>query len=143
MLDALRALGEELSLRERVAALKHDLGKYVAWTSANLEEDQWTGPVEAGLVDALRGDVLETRKHGGKVEAAWDVWERLTADLDRPLEVPELAAVDEAVSSLRGAESALRSRDVGALEDLRGDIRDAQQLIRQQLSSLHRRLVRE
>jgi hypothetical protein len=142
LLDALRALGEESSLQERVAALKHDLGKYVAWTSANLEEDVWTGPVEAGLVDALRGDVLETRKHGGRVEAAWDVWDRLTADLNRPLEVPELAAVDEAVGSLRRAEPALRSRDLGAIGDLRGGIRDAQLLIRRQLSALHRRLVR-
>ena len=51
-------------LRERAAALKHDLGKYVAWTSANLEDDVWDGPVRPELVDALRRDVQVARKMG-------------------------------------------------------------------------------
>ncbi len=131
------------SLRERVAALKHDLGKYVAWTSSNLDEEVWVGPVGPGLLDALHGDLLETKKRAEGPEAAWDVWDRLTGDLRRPLDEPELAAVELAVAELRGAEAALRARDAAAITNLRAKIRDAQQQIRSQLSNLHRRLGRE
>lgn len=144
LLDASGALTlEKQSLRERVAALKHDLGKYVAWTSANLEEDAWTGPVEERLLDALRGDLLETRKRGEDAETAWDVWARLTDDLPRPLSIDELAVVEEAVGTLRAAEPALRAGDRAAVAKLRGEVREAQMRIRQQLSALNRRLTRE
>lgn len=134
---------ENESLRERVAALKHDLGKYVAWRSANLEEQAWTGPVDDGLLDALRGDLLETRKRGDEVEAAWDVWARLTADLPRPLGIDELVAVEAAVDTLREAEPALRARDAVALAEMRADVRAAQHRIRSELSALNRRLAQE
>src|SRR5690606_36796379 len=65
------------SLLETVAALKHDLGKYVAWTSANLADEAWSAPVGDELVGALRADILETRKaKDGSHEAACEVWSR-------------------------------------------------------------------
>jgi hypothetical protein len=131
------------SLRERVAALKHDLGKYVAWTSANLEDDAWAGPADESLLEALRADLLETRKRGDEVEAAWEVWARLTGDLPRPLDIAELVAVEEAVMTLREAEPALRARDTAALDEISADVRAAQLRIRRELSALNRRLAQE
>lgn len=128
------------ALRERVSALKHDLGKYVAWTSANLPDEAWEAGEE--IVDALVGDLLRTRTREDGVEAAWEVWERLTADLPRPLREPELRAVEEAVSLLRTLEPALRGRDGATLRARAADIRAAQGTIRSQLRALHARLAR-
>jgi hypothetical protein len=129
--------GRGIDLRELVAALKHDLGKYVAWRSANLDEAAWTGPLPAELVEALRADVLRTRGE----EPAWDVWRRLTAALPRPLPEPELVAVERAVEVLRANEAALRDHDTRALTAARGEIRAAQQRIREELRELQRRLA--
>ncbi|MCA9686089.1 MAG: hypothetical protein KC457_28210 [Myxococcales bacterium] len=91
-----RESGDE-ELLEQVAALKHDLGKYVAWTSANLEDALWEGPVADELVHALRTDLLETRKHAGGSDSAWAVWRAHRSALPVPLE-PELEAVERAVA---------------------------------------------
>lgn len=130
-------------MRERAAALKHDLGKYVAWRSANLDEAAWTGPVTDELLEALRADVLRTRSGRGGNETAWDVWLRLTTDLPRPLQDPELAVVEAAVEQLREHEVALRQGDVAALVGGRSAIRAAQQRIRAALRDFHRRKVQE
>ncbi len=127
-------------LLEQVAALKHDLGKYVAWTSANLDDALWDGPIGDELLGALRADLLETRKHGGRREAAWEVWRSFEPDLPRPLE-PEFEAVADAVAQLERSEPALRSEDRQAIAAARADIRAAQQTIRRQLLALHRRLL--
>lgn len=127
---------------EAVAALKHDLGKYSSWVSANLPESAWTGPVSDALVDALQSDLLRTRTRAdGGPEAAWEVWERLGAPL-APFVEPELAAVAAAVGVLRSAEVPLRAGDRGAVGSLRGSLRRAQQEIRASLQQLHRRLLR-
>lgn len=128
-------------LLEQVAALKHDLGKYVAWTSANLEDEVWEGPLADELVSALRADLLETRKHGDRREAAWEVWHAYAGALPRPLE-PELERVAAAVAELEGVGPALRADDRPAIAEARGRIRAAQQSIRRQLLDLHRRLLR-
>jgi hypothetical protein len=125
----------------RVAALKHDLGKYVAWMSANLEEALWRGPVRDELIDALARDLLRTRTPAeGPPEPAWAVWERLSAALPQPW-APELQQVAAAVQVLRAAEPALVARDRAALADLRADLRAAQRTIRAALQQLHRRLL--
>jgi hypothetical protein len=134
-------------LIERVAALKHDLGKYVAWTSANLEDRVWTGPLVDELLDALRADLLETRKSGDRREAAWEVWAAHRAGLPEPLE-PELEVVAEAVAVLERIGPALRDSKVDStwLETIareRANIRAAQQGIRNALRDLHRRLLQE
>ena len=130
-------------LRERVAALKHDLAKYVAWTSANLGDELWQGPLSSELVEALRDDILCTRRGRGRegAESAWEVWESLSADLPRPLE-GELRDVERAVDTLRAMGPLLQARDP-ALAEYRNEIRAAQQGIRRHLRSLHRRLMQE
>jgi hypothetical protein len=135
-------LGKD-ELRERVAALKHDLGKYVAWTSANLDDEVWSVPVDDVALDALAGDVLRTRSRGQEHEAAWEVWERLTSDLGRPLAEPELIDVEHAVDVLRDAAPYLRSRDAQGIAARCDEIRAAQHTIRTRLRQLHRRLVEE
>jgi hypothetical protein len=141
LLDAWEVVdGADPTLRERVAALKHDLGKYVAWASANLAEADWTGPVGPALLSALHRDLLSTRTRGGVDEPAWEVWARLTADLPRPLEVPELAVCEACVAELRAAEAPLRANDAAALAGLRERVRRAQTQIRRELSALSRRV---
>lgn len=130
-------------LRERVAALKHDLGKYVAWRSVNLPEGAWTGPPTDALVDALRADVLATRRVGDRDQAAWDVFAAHTAEMARPWPAPELTAVEAAVAALRTVETALRERDRDAIASARPVIRDAQATIRRELAALHRRLAED
>ena len=127
-------------LRERVAALKHDLGKYVAWMSANLDEELWDGPVQTLLVEALQRDILATMTRNGRDEPAWVVWARLTSDLPRPFPAPELDAVARAVERLESAGAPLRRGDRQALASLRHDIRAAQGEIRTNLARLHQRL---
>jgi hypothetical protein len=129
-------------MRERAAALKHDLGKYVAWRSVNLGEDAWTGPLTDDLVDALRADLLATRSAGDRHESAWQVWARLSADLPRPLPEPELVVVERAVEDLRGFEQALREGDRETLTAGRETIRAAQARIREALRDFHRRMMR-
>lgn len=132
------------SLIERVAALKHDLGKYVAWTSANLDEGVWTGPVRVELVDALRADLLETRKSGSRRDTAWEVWSAHRAGLPAPLE-PELEAVAAAVAVLERVGPTLResSELPESIASERANIRAAQHEIRNRLRDLHRRLLAE
>lgn len=129
-------------LIEIVAALKHDLGKYSSWMSANLGDDEWEGSLSDTLVDALRRDLLRTRtRRDGTPESAWEVWERLRGELPSPLPAPELEAVEAAVEVLRGAEPALRE-DREALSALRPSLRRAQREVRGELLRLHRRLLR-
>lgn len=128
-------------LLEQVAALKHDLGKYVAWTSANLDDALWDGPIGDELITALRADLLQTRKHGERREAAWEVWRSFEPELPRPLE-PELEAVAKAVAQLEQVGSALAADDRQAIARARTHIRAAQRDIRTQLLELHRRLLK-
>lgn len=128
------------ALRERAAALKHDLGKYVAFQSVNLGDDDWEGPVGDLLVKVLQADLLRTRSGPDGDEAASEVWQRLTADLPRPWPAPELAEVEAALGPIARAEAALREDDREALAEVRGAVRDAQLRIRKALSALVRRL---
>lgn len=129
-------------MRERTAALKHDLGKYVAWQSANFDEDAWTGPMPEALAEALRSDLLRTRERPDQVQAAWEVWAAHTEDLPRPLPEPELVLVEAAVQVLREHEAVLRGDDLDALARARPLLRKAQQDIRAALRDLHRRMLR-
>lgn len=129
------------SLRETVAALKHDLGKYVAWRSANLEPSAWEGPLDDDSAEAITRDVLATRTHAGVDEPAWSVWDRLTVALERPFAHDELVRVADAVERLRAIEPVLRAGDRHQLARARTEIRAAQQLIRRDLATLARRLA--
>ena len=82
---------DDLEFGRQIAALKHDLGKYVAWMSANLDEECWQGPVRDELIDALERDLLRTRTPAdGPPEPAWAVWQRLGGALPTPWKHPEL-----------------------------------------------------
>ncbi len=126
----------------QIAALKHDLGKYVAWMSANLDDACWRGPVRDELIDALGRDLLRTRTPAeGPPEPAWTLWDRLSAALPQPWSEPELHEVHAAIAVLRAAEPALRARDAAALADQRDGVRAAQRTVRAALQQLHRRLL--
>src|SRR5689334_8540079 len=106
---------DDLEFGRQIAALKHDLGKYVAWMSANLDEDCWHGPVRDELIDALERDLLRTRTPAdGPPEPAWAVWQRLGGALPTPWKHAELHDIAAAVAVLQAAEPALRSRDRAA-----------------------------
>lgn len=126
------------SLEERAAALKHDLGKYVAWFSTNVTA--WDPPSEDAL-EALRSDVLRTRTCDGRAEPCWDVWERLTGDLPRPLAQPELRRVEQAVLGLEAMAPHLKAGTVSSADV--AQIRGAQAIIREQLRLFQRRLREE
>jgi hypothetical protein len=132
---------QDVAMQERAAALKHDLGKYVAWRSANFDDAAWSGPLSDALWDALRDDLLRTRQRPDGDQAAWEVWAAHTRDLPQPLPEPELRAVADAVAILRAHEPALRAPDRAALSRARPAIRKAQADIRVALRDLHRRLL--
>ena len=78
--------------------LQHDLGKYVCFETrfVGLEADL------ASLRQALRADLLATRRRGEQAEAAWQVWARLRpAGLD---DDPDVGAIDAAVEALARAD---------------------------------------
>lgn len=136
-------VADRAELVEQVAALKHDLGKYVAWMSANLGDDHWHGPLRDELLGALTRDLLRTRStEGGGHESAWAVWQRFAGAWPRPLPEPELVTVEAAVEVLRSFEPALRAGDRAAIASARPAIRAAQQTIRGELQQLSRRLQR-
>jgi hypothetical protein len=134
--------GAATDMREWAAALKHDLGKYVAWRSANLSDAAWSGALDDLAAASLRADILATREVGGTQESAWALFDRLTQPWPRPWP-RELEAVAAAVDLLRGYGAVLVADDRAAIAAARGDIRSAQQTIRAELASLHRRLMRE
>ena len=135
---------DRASIIESIAALKHDLGKYSSWISANLADAAWEGPVSDTLVEALESDLLRTRRlPGGEPEAVWEVWARLGRGLLGHAELePELGAVAAAVGALQAAEAPLRAGDRVALAPRVAEIRAAQRTIRAALLQLHRRLLR-
>ncbi len=129
-------------MTERAAALKHDLGKYVAWQSANFDDEAWEGPLTDALLDALQADILRTRTHDAAEQPAWEVWAAHTHDLPQPWSEPELHTVEAAVAVLHAHEAGLRTADRDAVAAARPEIRSAQGQIRAALRDLHRRLLR-
>jgi len=134
---------DRTALREIVASLKHDLGKYVAWRSANLDDAAWEGPVTPLLVECLRADVLTTRTGPRGDRPAWQVFADLVAPLPVPLPEPELVDVAAAVERLRGVAVVLATDDGEAIASVRAEVRQAQGVIRRRLADLHRRLQTE
>lgn len=129
-------------LREWAATLKHDLGKYVAWRSANLADSAWTGVLDELTATSIRDDILATRDSGGRRESAWMLFDRLTQPWPQPWP-HELVAVGDAVAKLRELAPVLEADDRAAIAAARERIRAAQSTIRAELAALHRRLVRE
>lgn len=126
--------------REIAAALKHDLAKYVAWRSANLDESAWVGTLDDLALTSIREDVLATSRTADATFAAWDVYTRHVAGWPGVLPA-ELEATAAAVEQLRALESVLRSDDRNAIADARPVVRAAQNTIRRELAGLCRRLA--
>lgn len=129
-------------LRQWAATLKHDLGKYVAWRSANLPETSWSGEIDDLTVASIRADVLATREHDGRSDPAWAVFEERTRDWPAPWP-RELEVVASAVAALRELAPVIAGDDRAALAAARPAIRAAQSTIRAELAALGRRLVQE
>ena len=133
-------------LVDRLQALKHDLGKYVAWRSANLSEEEWAAASELAT-DAVRHDVLRTKTTAaGDTLPAWEVLSsalRTFSPPERAAASPELDRVCEQVGALRELESDIRSGDAVRDADSRARIREAQSSIRQSLRALLRRAREE
>lgn len=95
------------ALADRLADVRHDLGKYIRFETRFVEDG---GDVDA-LRAALKADLLATRRRGDQLEPASRVWARL-----RPGELeadPDVSAIDAAMARLAaadldGAEPALR-----------------------------------
>lgn len=132
-----------MTLRESVAALKHDLAKYVAWSSANLEEGHWISPASDELMQALSRDLLSTRTtRDGRAESAWEVWKRFEPQFSE-CDYQELSLVAEAVGQLEAVEPALRAGDRGLVGERCHEVRAAQMSIRKHVRDLQRRLAQE
>ncbi len=121
-------------LLEAVAAAKHDLGKYVAFSA------RWLPPGTAGteLLEALRSDVLHTRRNSDGSEDAVALWSRLRPDLGSLGDDPDLLAVDAAIEELSGWMPGLEAGTLGdgELTACAGTAKS----IATHLAALHRRL---
>jgi len=129
------------AVRACVDGLRHDLGKYVAWISANLPDEAFGPPPSPEAVAALQADVLATRRdRSGRPLAAWEVYERWVAGIADEDVRAALAPVTRAVDTLRAAGPALARGDGSALAAHIPAIRAAQRVIRAKLRALSRSL---
>ena len=89
---------ELADLVERLADIRHDLGKYLTLGVRFAGDD----PGEEDLRDALRSDLLRTARRPSGDEAAWHVWARLRpAGLDAD---PDVCRIDAGVAALEAAD---------------------------------------
>lgn len=77
--EALRVLSPDVAraMLEHIGRVKHDLGKYVALQA------RWLGPEASAVqrLEALRQDLLETRRGPGGTQDAVSVWRALRRPL--------------------------------------------------------------
>lgn len=120
------------ALREAVALVRHDLGKYVCF------EQRWANPADAAsLRQALLADVATTRRSAAGARSAPELWAALRPRLASAGATPEqLAPLDEAVAVLA---SALPSLVDGTLtDDALPALAAAARSVADQLDALHR-----
>ena len=92
------ALVQREALADRLADVRHDLGKYIRFETRFVED----GADVDALRAALRADLLATRRRGDQLEAASSVWARL-----RPGELdgdPDVGVIDAAMAALAGVD---------------------------------------
>lgn len=130
------------TLTQRFMSLKHDLGKYIAWQSANVEEEEWWTGSER-LTASIQRDLLRTRtSRDGVPQPAWDVydeWFCALTDEERTQAAPVLGRVAAQVRWMESIAAQISSGE--ALDDpaIRRRIKDAQREIRDTLRDLVRR----
>lgn len=130
------ALDPREALLDLVADLKHDLAKYVAWRTANYGDEAWSGSLQPEFVEALQADVLRTYRD----RPAWVLWDERRESLRALGGGQALAAVECAIETLRGHESALRAGRSASLARALPSIREAQHTIRASISAFHKAL---
>ena len=120
-----------MSLLDAAKAARHDLGKYVCFEQRWLPE----GASDEELLEALRADVLETRRSRQGVETAPQIWARLRGPL---ADLPQAARVDASVDLLEQGLEGLRqgSLERARLEELASAARDISDTLKQLVSSL-------
>lgn len=96
--------------RETMAALRHDLGKYVCFEARWLGED---AGAEA-LRDALRADLLRTRRGPTGEEPAAAIWARLRPGTPAG---PDRDEVEARVAALAGRAGRLAEADEAELRE--------------------------
>lgn len=121
-----------MTLLEAVKAARHDVGKYVAFQLRWLPEDAPAGE----LLEALRADVLQTRRGPSGTESAPQVWARVRP----PLAGLDLHGIDAAMSELTDGLGGLEQGTL-SLEQLRA-LRVAAIAVSDGLAELYR-TVRE
>lgn len=113
---------------------KHDLGKYIAFQS------RWLPPTATNQDwhQALRSDLLETRKGPKGTEGAVEIWEALSVNFTKLSGDSDLQAVHVAMARIKVQLSGLKA---GALADeaLQALAEDAK-AVASHLSALHKRL---
>ncbi|MEQ1566047.1 MAG: hypothetical protein ABMA64_10450 [Myxococcota bacterium] len=83
---------------DRVRALRHDLGKYVALQITSLPPD----PTTEDLAEAVRADVLATRRGPDRTVAAVELWDAASPALRAALaDNPSFLLLDQAMEGLR------------------------------------------
>ena len=123
----------------QLLSLKHDLGKYVAWRSANFSSEEWQRG-GAQVFASVREDILHTRKCAdGSSMPAWAVFDAAESQMserDRVTAAPELAQVRGRVRWLESVRDDIA--DDAKLGDpaFRDAIAAAQQEIRAELARL-------
>jgi hypothetical protein len=101
------------ALAVTIARLKHDLGKYIALQARWLDD----GSTAAERLDALRADLLSTRRGpAGSVDAT-AVWQEFRKALSAALSDPDLVVVDAAMERVGGIIELLRA-DAATEEDV-------------------------
>jgi hypothetical protein len=121
-------------LIESAAKAKHDLGKYIAFQSRWLPDD-------AGVEDwtqALRSDLMETRRGPDGSEGAVEIWARLKPDFATLQGDPDIHQIDGAMLRIGAGLPYLESGglDLSALHTMAEDAR----CVATHLAALHRRL---
>ena len=119
---------------EHAARAKHDLGKYVAFQARWLGDD-----AEAGeLLEALRQDVLATRRSDAETLSAPELWAQLRAPLAEHLADAELSPIDAGVARLSAAAPGLTAGSL-SLAELH-HVADDARVVARELAALTRRL---
>jgi hypothetical protein len=117
-----------MSLLEAAARARHDLGKYVSFQA------RWLGPDSPPetLREALRADLLETRKGPDGAQDASTLWRTLRV----PLVPAGVAHLDELVARLADRAAQLDTLDAAALAETAALAR----AVADELKALHMRL---
>jgi len=122
------------ALVEVAAKAKHDLGKYIAFQCRWLPEDAG----KEDWIQALRSDLVETRRGPDGSEGAVEIWARLKPSFASLGSDPDIHQIEGAMRRIEAGLPYLErgDLDVNALHTMAEDAR----CVATHLAALHRRL---